>query len=207
MVFTKNDLARIEAAVKAAEKNTSGEIVPMVIPSSGDYSRVGHRLGILGLALGSAIAFYFHLRFPFLDYAFLLGVQLLGWAVGWSLGQLPAVIRVFLPKGFLAEEVHEAALASFVRHGLHHTEGRTGILLFISLLEHRVEILADQGIHQKVGDEYWKAEVEKVITGLRKGRGGEALVQVIGEIGAKLTEHFPRGEGDRNELSDELRQR
>lgn len=207
MKLTSTELKQIEAAVKSAESRTSGEIVPMLIPASGDYSRVGHRLGIFGLLLGSGLAFWFHHQYPFLDYAFLFGVQIFGWVLGWSVGQLPAAIRLFLPKELLQEEVHEAALASFVRHGLHHTEGRTGILIFISALEHRVEILADQGIHLKMGEGYWKEEVAKIVTGISKGRASEAIVQVVGEIGEKLSEHFPRAQADRNELSDELRSR
>lgn len=205
MVFSKDDRKKIEGAVKAAESRTSGEIVPVIVPSSGDYSRVGHRLGLLGLILGSAMAFGLHWKYPFLDYSFLIGVQLLGWVVGWSLGQLPSLIRAFLPKSLLQEEVHEAALASFVKYGLHHTKDRTGILIFISLLEHRVEILADSGIHEKVGEGYWKEEVEKIVVGIRKGHAGDSLVQVIGEIGAKLSENFPASSADRNEISNELR--
>jgi putative membrane protein len=205
MVFSKKDIKAIEAAVREAETRTSGEIVPVVVPASGDYSRVSYRLGVVGYLIGTLAAALMQQQFPFSDLLFLLSLQALGAVAGWFIGQLPPVIRALLPSSTLDAEVDEAAFASFARNGLHHTKERTGVLIFISLLEHRVEILADKGIHEKVGDGYWKEEVEKLGTGFGCKKAGATMVQVIHEIGEKLAEHFPHSADDKNELADGLR--
>ncbi len=207
MIFSEQDKTQITEAVKKAEAKTSGELVPLVLPASGNYSFVAYRLGLVGFFLGTAGALWLHFRYPFWDWLYLFAVQVLGLAVGWALGQVPGIVRLLAGKQHMAEEVHEAALASFLRHGLNRTKERTGVLIFISLLEHRVEILADQGIHQKVEEGYWQKEVDAVVAGIRQKRAKEALVAVIGEIGAKLAQHFPPSGNNTNELSDELRLR
>lgn len=207
MIFSRQEKELIESAVKAAESGSSGEIVPVVVAASGDYSRVANRLGFAGFLVASAAAAWVHHRFPFLDLPYLFGLQLVGAAIGWGFGRLPGVVRLLMGEKKLAAEVDEAAFAAFTRNGLHHTKEETGILIFVSLLEHRVEILGDRGIHAKVGEDFWKIEVQKMVLGLREGRAAEALASVIGDMGEKLREHFPRSAGDRNELSDELRSR
>lgn len=207
MIFSKQEKRLIESAVKAAESGTGGEIVPVVVEASGDYSRVANRLGFGGFLLGSALAGWMHTRFPFLELPYLFGIQAVCALIGWGLGRLPSVVRLLMGREKLAVEVHEAAFAAFTRHGLHHTSNETGILIFVSLLEHRVEILADRGINSKVGEDFWKIEVQKIVLGIREGRAAEMLAQVIREIGEKLREHFPKEGEDRNELSNELRSR
>jgi putative membrane protein len=207
MIFSRQEKELIESAVKAAESQTSGEIVPVVTGASGDYSRVGNRLGFAGFLIASALAAWVHLEFPFFGPPYLFGLQLVGASIGWGLGRLPPVVRLLMGEKKLAAEVHEAAFAAFARNGLHHTREETGILVFVSLLEHRVEILADRGIHAKVGEDFWKIEVQKIVLGIREGRAAETLAAVIREMGDRLREHFPRSADDRNELGDELRSR
>lgn len=207
MIFSRPEKDLIESAVKAAESGSSGEIVPVVVAVSGDYSRVANRLGFAGFLLGSLAAAWVHLRFPFLDLPYLFGLQLSGAAIGWGFGRMPAMVRLLMGEKKLGAEVHEAALAAFTRNGLHHTQDETGILIFVSLLEHRVEILADRGIHRKVGEDFWKIETQKLVLGMREGRSAEALASVIGDMGQKLREHFPKSGADSNELSNELRSR
>jgi putative membrane protein len=207
MVFSRQEKELIESAVKAAESGTSGEIVPVVVGASGDYSRVANRLGFGGFLAASALAAWVHLKFPFLDLPYLFGLQLVGASVGWGIGRLPVVVRLLMGEKKLAAEVHEAVFAAFTRNGLHHTEEETGILVFVSLLEHRVEILADRGINAKIGEDFWKIEVQKIVLGIREGRAAETLAAVIREMGERLREHFPRSAEDRNELGDELRSR
>jgi putative membrane protein len=205
MRFSKQQKELIEQAVKAAESKSSGEIVPVVVAASGDYRGVAIRLSWAGFFLASIAAARVHRDYPFLDFYFLLGLQVLGALLGWLIGRLPRAIRLLAGEKKTAAEVHEAALAAFTRHGLHHTRDGTGILIFLSLLERRVEILADRGIHAKVGESFWKIEAQKLVLGIREGRAAHGLESVIRDMGGKLAEHFPRAADDTNELSDELR--
>jgi putative membrane protein len=89
--------------------------------------------------------------------------------------------------------------------GLHRTQGRTGILLFVSLLEHRVQVLADQGINDRVPSGTWDEVVQGIVAGIRADRPAEALCRAIEQCGELLTHHCPSGSGrNPNELPDRL---
>lgn len=207
-LLSKEDRALVEAAVKEAEGRTSGEIVPVVVAASANYSYVGHRLGLAGAVLATgAIWFLPHSQNLFWEFSAVFFAQALGWLIGWGLGQAPALIRLCVSARTLDSEVHESALASFLHNNLHHTAGRTGILVFISQLEHRVEIVADEGIHRVAGQDFWAKETNQIAAGIAAGRAGAAMAETIREMGAKLAEHFPIQPGDVNELPDYVRDR
>jgi putative membrane protein len=180
----------------------------VVVASSADYSFVGHQLGLAGLVIFTALIWFLpHSQNLFWEFSAVFLAQGAGWVIGWSAGQLPSVVRFFAGQKRLAAEVHESALASFLHNNLHHTVGRTGILVYISHLEHRVEIVADEGIHACAGQDFWVKETAQIAAGLAGKNAGPVLAQTIREIGAKLAEHFPIQPGDKNELPDHIRDR
>src|SRR3989338_9138758 len=128
--FKKSEIALIEAAVREAEAKTSGEIVPVVQRASGDYSWVRERMGLLGLMAGTVTFCVVSYSHPFSgELPALLWLQGIGFLAGWFCGVWPAFVRIALSKTYLAEEVHESAMASFLRNGLTETKDRTGILI------------------------------------------------------------------------------
>jgi hypothetical protein len=82
------------------------------------------------------------------------------------------------------------------------TERNDGVLVYILLADRDVEIVADRGIHAKVGSAAWEAICLKMEASLRAGRYAEGVAAGIAAIADLLAEHSPRGAGDRNELSD-----
>jgi putative membrane protein len=126
-------------------------------------------------------------------------------AVGFLLARaLPAWKRVFISEARATEMALEQANQEFFRLGLHQTTGRTGVLLFVSLLERRVVVLGDLGIHAKVGDEHWTRTKALILDGVRRGRIEAGLVEGIRSTGAVLAQHFPWVHGDRNEIPDRV---
>jgi putative membrane protein len=93
---------------------------------------------------------------------------------------------------------------AFHERGLHRTREGNGILIFISLLEHKVWILGDRGINAVIPPERWSTLASGLATGIREGRLVETLVTTIAEVGDILTEHYPRRTDDSNELPDLL---
>jgi putative membrane protein len=204
-LFSEQELREIESAVGEAEKGSLGEIVPVVVDASSHYDWLAYRASLLGLIAGSACAAYFHFRHPFVfHYWFTFLFQALGLVSGWVLARMPWGVRFLLHHHLMKEEVHEAAHLAFIRHGLAETHARTGVLVFISLLERRVQILGDRGIHEKVGDEYWQREADKIAEGIGAGRPAQGLVEAIRGIGNTLREHFPAGQEDENELPNRV---
>jgi len=91
-------------------------------------------------------------------------------------------------------------MVSFIEQGLHHTRDKTGILILISLFEHRVFVLADQGINDRVPKATWDEIVRMVTEGIRSGRTADALCAAVARCGELLEQHFPVKKGDTDEL-------
>ena len=82
------------------------------------------------------------------------------------------------------------------------TEANDGVLLYVLVADHAVEIVADRGIHALVGDAAWQTICHKIEAAFRDGRFTEGVEQGISEISALLAQHSPRTGPERNEISD-----
>lgn len=199
--FTNDEQERIRQAVIAAESKTAGEIVPMLVTSSARYTEV-ELLGLIaGLFAGMLAEFFW--GDPWGSHYFNLW-PVLGALVGFLVGRVSTVKRLLSSQQRIADAVHVLALASFTEHGLHYTKDHTGILLFVSLLEHRVEVLADRGINEKVEPGTWDEVVAMLKTGLQSDAACTSFCNAIERCGALLAAHFPRQPDDRDELSNRL---
>jgi putative membrane protein len=186
------------ACVKGVETRTSGEIVPVIASSSYDYPRAAH-LGGLMLAILAALGTAALIGHT--DMWAFLGLFLAFYLVFSRLvAAVPALKRPFITKGEMRAEVEEAAVTSFYLNGLHRTRDLTGIILYISVFERSVQVLADKGINDKVDPEVWDEVVAMVTDGIRQGRPGEALCRGVERCGALITEHFPIKADDTDEL-------
>ena len=110
----------------------------------------------------------------------------------------------FVPRAIASARSHDAALRQFAAHGLHLTENRTGVLVFVSAAEHHAEIVADAGIAEKVPQEAWDAIVADLIAAARENRLADGYVAAIAEAGKILATHFPGDGANPNELPDRL---
>lgn len=208
--FTDGERERIKQAVQQAERGTTGEIIPMIVPASARYREAGYRTGLI---LG------------WLVLAVLLTVEPAWWTWGWHagnagwlllavlvayvagewLGTRPAVIRLVTSRERMAYKVRLRAQQAFYQHGLQQTKGRTGILIFISLLEHRVQVLADAGINDRVPPGTWEEVVGGIVGGIRSGQPTDAICAAIVRCGELLSEKCPVGpDANPNELPDRL---
>ncbi|SEA56515.1 putative membrane protein [Desulfuromusa kysingii] len=196
--FSHEEQQKIEAAVRKAETKTSGEIVPMLVNSSYEYPRaelIG--AGTLALAVG-------------LIFSWAVGGESIWWflpafIVSFFVFQLlirnlPDLKRKLINPAEFDLEVKEKALVSFVEQGLHETRDKTGILILISLFEHRVQVLADSGINAKVPKNTWNELVDTIIHGLKTGDSCNAICQAVERCGELLETHFPRKDDDSDEL-------
>jgi uncharacterized membrane protein len=101
--------------------------------------------------------------------------------------------------------VRRVAERAFERLGMAKTKDRNGILFFVVPARRRFVVLGDEGIHAKVGQEFWNSLAALLSEHFRKGEFTEGLVKAIIEAGAKLAEHFPFDRvADVNELPDDV---
>lgn len=204
--LTESDRERIREAVKEAETKTSGEIVPMVVSSSYHYPVSD----ILGAA---AVSFPLSVVLTYMICSMLwMGDQNMWLFIGLFsvffllshvlIKQIPSLKRLFVSKREIEEEVEEAAVTAFFREGLYRTRDETGILLFISVFERKVWVLADRGIDTKVGHDAWVDIVSHIIEGIRKKRQADAICEAVAMVGDLLSRHFPIKDDDTNELKN-----
>jgi putative membrane protein len=183
------DRQRIEAAVIEAERATSGEIVVAVVHASDEYGSAGWRLGVALAVLAFLGLVHFRPDLPLLAYLAAQGAALL---VGHTLARLDPIRRLLLSDALAELRVRQRAVRAFAENGLSRTRGHTGILLLASLLERRVVVLADEGIHRALDPgESWQEVVDLALAGLRAGRPAEGLLAAVGRCGEILARHLP----------------
>ena len=220
MRLTEADHARVSAAVSAAEANTDGEIVTIVAGQSDSYHDVALHWAVLAMLLALAVLATWpglvdrlHALFadPWTEPATIRAALLTALIVAAVAFLLVRVVlaatplRLALtPHATKARRVRRRAVALFRTAAEQRTVARTGVLLYLSLAEHRAEIVADSAIHAKVAPETWGEAMAALITALKDGRPGDGMADAVARIGAVLAEHFPRSEGDVNELPDRL---
>jgi putative membrane protein len=120
------------------------------------------------------------------------------------LANINFVDRLIIPKSVMQQKVDERAMRHFMEARIYDTKYRTGILIFISQLEHRVELLADKGISEKIPQEKWHDIVNHIIAGIKNGKLVKHLTESITECGKLLAEHYPIHQDDINELKDHI---
>lgn len=214
------DHQRVSAAVHAAEGATAGEIVTIMADASDRYRDVAlwWSVAVAVLALAALAAF------PDF-YTGLVGRFSNGWVAEWTLAEAfelalaVAVVkflamrlilqwmplRLFLTPGAVkADRVRRRAIRYFKVGAERRTSGRTGVLIYLSLAEHRAEIVADEAIHSKVTPETWGDAMAMLVAEVREGRMADGMVAAVRAVGSVLAAHFPRAADDVNELPDRL---
>jgi len=200
--FSRAEKDSIRQAVEAAEGGTSGEIMVMLVPESDPY-REAQLTGAFSLAGLAALVISFSLHYVAIWFYIPVFCLLLIPSL-YLFRRLPHLKLAFLHKKRIEDAVRERAVYGFYQKGAHRTEDETGIFIFISLLERKVWILADRGIHGKIRDDFWRSLARELTEGIKGDRALDALLGVIEKCGAELTRHFPGRTGMKKHLSDEV---
>ena len=198
--LTDEERRKIEEKVKEAEALSSGEIVVMAVAESSNYpSAIMAASGLIALVLALAGTLGYGSENLWL---FLALFALFFMASNEAIKRFPVLKRPLVNREEMAEAVEEAAIRAFYHHKVRETRDRTGILIYISLYEHSVRVLADTGIDAVVGKQAWQGVVETITNSIRDERPGEGIASAIEQCGKLLSRHFPRKPDDTNELSD-----
>ncbi|MGC4064284.1 MAG: TPM domain-containing protein [Polyangiaceae bacterium] len=118
----------------------------------------------------------------------------------YALFGLAPCLRRIVPRWAQERAVHAKVQQLFLDLGVTETRDRSGILIYLSELERRVEILGDRGIYQQLGAKAWQGLVEELVTSIRAGKAAEGLERILRRLGTELTAKFPIRAGDTNEL-------
>ncbi|MEO0557014.1 MAG: hypothetical protein AAF170_02400 [Bacteroidota bacterium] len=214
-LFTDTQREAIREAVAEAETRTAGEIVPYVVRRSGTYQVAIWRAASFGALLVAVVSLaiaWTHDGWG-LSWIYSAGWMAAAMTAGGVVGALMAMgidpmRRVLAGADRLDVRVHRRAAEAFLEEEVFDTRDRTGILLFVSLFEHRIEVIGDAGINAKVEQEEWVEVVDLIRTGILGGSLAQGMVLAINRCGELL---HRRGveirDDDTDELSDEIRVR
>ncbi len=215
-LLTTDERRLINESVRAAEAQTSAEIVPVVATASGRYDRAED---IAGLWLGIAwmVSGVWLWPTPTIEAGSwghdpvvwraitLAGATLSGFLIGAIIcSRVAWMRRLFTPMPQMRDEVRNAAASAFFDHRVHHTQAGGGLLIYISLFERMAVILADRQILTSLGQPAIDELCQSLTQQLHNAGPALALQQIIGTAGAKLSSVLPRAGDDVNELPDAL---
>lgn len=219
-MLSQDDHVRIAAAVSAAESKTSGEIVCILTREVSEYRETPLAwAAAAALILPAAAVLLLGLDPTALTlsrewsgadqppglveavtyYTVLQGLVFLAVLL---LVMIPPVRRFLTPGPLKAHRVHKAAMTQFLATGLTNAADRTGVVIYASLADRKVEVLADKAIHAAVGEEVWRKAVAAVQAGMRKHDPGQGFVDAVGICGEALALHFPPTGARVNALAD-----
>lgn len=199
-MISQAEKARIIEAITVAEAKTAGEIFCVIAHASSGYSLVPIAWAAL-VALAAPAPLIYLTTWPA---GLIYLVQLAAFIVTAAVFSLPAIRFRVVPNQAMRERAHVEAMRQFLAQGLHLTEHRTGVLVFVSVAEHYAEIVADSGINAKVAPAVWQDAVNAAVAAIREGRIGDGLVAAVEHCGAVLAEHFPPGAINRDEVPNKV---
>jgi putative membrane protein len=198
--FEEATREKTAAEVKAIEARTAAEVVVAVRHASGQYRHTDYVVGF-GLSLVTLLAMLY------LPVDFELEFFPVDVVVSFALGAgvctlLPGLRRRLTDRKLLEENVRTAARAAFVELGISRTSGRTGILVFVSIFERRMEVVADVGVNLSTLGSDWEEAQAKLSAAVASSEDPESFFQALRLMAPPLERALPRSADDINELPD-----
>nr|WP_294847933.1 TPM domain-containing protein [uncultured Sphingomonas sp.] len=219
-LLSQADHEKVSKAIAAAEAKSDGEILAVVTEQSDPYHDVALHWAVLVLI---AVLAWFA-AFPWLLESY-FQVFFGGWRPQPTLGQLLTLLmvvavlkftvsllilrwrrlRIWLtPPRTKQRRVRRRAVSLFKTATEARTVGRTGVLIYLSILERRTEIVADKAIHDVVPEDQWGDAMAAMLADVAQDRPADGIVAAIDKVGAILADHFPKTAADTNEIPDKL---
>lgn len=199
-LLTESELQQVAEAINRVERNTDAELVTVLAAQADDYRYIPLLwASLISLLLPGALLFFT----GWLSAWQLLLVQWMTFIVLAVLFRIPALTTRLIPRSVRHWRACNLARRQFIEQNLHHTNGGTGMLIFVSEAERYVEILVDRGISSRIDDGVWQSIVESFTEDVRNGQVLEGFLGCIEACGALLQERVPATH-ERNELPNHL---
>lgn len=203
--LSKDDFVAIEASIKKAEEKTIGELVPVIVRRS---SAVGH--------VPMTLTLLFTLLLVILEIPYSEWLWVRPWVYLWPVlivviyflshfvARFKWVQKVFVPEVDEVNSVHQRAQLEFYANRIHRTKDGTGILIFVSVMEKKAVILADEGIAKKLPPGTWDEVLAELRSHLGDGKWAHGYQKAIERCGELLSVHFPLQGNAHDELTNHL---
>ena len=200
--FDNSACETLAGCVQEIEKNTDAELVIVVRARSGNYSQADYLFGF-ALAL---VVLIFLIFSPFSFPEFLVPIDIvvafvIGALISWKSNFLR---RLFSKKKYRKDSVRTSAAAMFYEAGIANTNAEMGVLIYLSLMERRLELIADRGILKKVPAQEWNRQLFELHQ-IGMNPNPETFQNAIRQLGRILATHVPATGENPNELPDKPR--
>jgi putative membrane protein len=212
--LSAKDIDEITKAVQSAEEGTAGDIVPMVVRRSAAVRHVPVVLSLIftllfvGLEVLGLGRWSLRQWLPVLEWhwGYQAGFLLILYVLAWQLAKLHPVQRLLTSDLDEMEQVEKRAQLEFYLHRLNRTKKHTAVLIFVSVMERRAVILADEGLAHRLPPETWKQIMLPMATSLQNGQWSAGFQEAIRQVGGLLKTHLPAMNGveSANELSNQI---
>jgi len=200
VLLSENEQRQVAEAIHRVERDTDAELVTVLAPRADNYAYIPLLwAGLLALVVPGALNY-----FP--GWLTAWELTLAQWATFIVLGLVfrrPAITTRLIPRAVRHWRAGNLARRQFLEQELHHTEGETGMLIFVSEAERYVEILVDRGISARIGDEAWQSIVAAFTRRVKAGETLQGFLECIDACGVHLKEQVPATH-ERNELPNHL---
>lgn len=204
--FLHDDAKRaLSEAVHAVEASSSAELVVAVRPWSGSYLHASLIAGAVA-AFAALLALLFS-PWEFALVWFVIDPVLAGILVGSLASRWSALRRALTRPAIRRRQVEVLARATFLEKGIHKTRGRTGILLYISVLERDAEVVVDTGVEPLLPTPGWQGAVAGIREAVRRGADGVEVAERVKALAGILGAALVRTHDDVDELANEVSDR
>jgi putative membrane protein len=201
MIRTDRSFSKaIELAVGSAERGTAAELIVVVAARSGSYLDVALAAGAIVAMLILLVALFAGAAFS--PAAVALEIPLAFGLAVWLFHRTPGLLRALAPAARMRKQVERAAAERFLAEAVHGTRGRSGLLVYLSLLEEQVALIPDLGLEGRVPKALWSTVCWSATADPSRPRTQDDLVRGIAEIGAILKERMPAEGAEENESPD-----
>ena len=208
--FSEEDKAIVKEAVQSLEKESSGEMVVYFARSSDDYImacwKIATILGLIVASLFGVLSWQWLLPADITILYISLGV-VASIAFGFFIPFFIPIVRLgFISESIVTHRVLTKARDIFLQEQVFDTVDRTGVLIYISELEHQVQVIGDEGINEKINQSDWDEVVSLVVNGIKTNQTAQGIAAAVLKCKDLLLENgFVVREDDTNELSDDIR--
>lgn len=199
-LLTESELRQVAEAIDRIERDTDAELVAVLAGQADDYRYIPLLwASLISLLLPGALLFFS----GWLSAWQLLLVQWLTFIVLAVIFRIPSLTSRLIPRSVRHWRACNLARRQFIELNLHHTEGGTGMLIFVSEAERYVEILVDRGISSRIDNGAWESIVADFTGKVRDGQVLEGFLGCIEACGSLLKQQVPATH-ERNELPNHL---
>lgn len=200
-ILKNRSKGKIHQAISEVETKSSCELVAVLTQKSSDYTTITLLLASLIAILLPAFLLIWK---PYMEALHIYEIQVVTFAITYLLFSIDKIQQILIPKKILHKQASVKAYESFMTLGLNQTSNHQGVMIFVSIFEHFVEIIVDNGVSDKLPNSIWQNIVDEFIIDVKNGNFEKGYIKAIQTIGEILKVEFPIRDNDKNELCNHL---